>query len=638
MKQDYPLGTGNPEDGCQRVTYSYDTNPVNPTFSQNSYGRLTAVQYGMPASAWYMASSFCASGGWMTYLTVPGTNYATNNFVEMYSYHPAGAVTAKQAALTRTWAPTAGGTVSRGVDVEVDYTYDQAGRPATVAYPMAGAGTPLAPPNGYTPMTLTYGYDTMGRPNALTDVSGATVSGVTVAGLNWPSGTPVNWAQNVQYDYAGRMTLMQYLEGLYPYSGTLIEGSIQQSMTYNVNGQLGTIGFAGGVSGTGIAPPTSMIQYTYSATQNNGQITQAVDTVTFGGETIVYQYDALKRLTSASSTPVYPLGPPAAYTQTFQYDGFGNLTGKTLNGTTTPIGVNAANNRLSSASYDLNGNMTSGSGATLTYDEANRVSSAAEVSGGAEFYGYTADNKRYYKYTSAGTEQLTFYGAHGEKLGVYSLGVNPGTFTLWINPASTNIWFAGKLILESNTPPMMDRLGTNRAGYAEFYPYGDEITSTANDHEKFATYTRDGYTGFDYADQRYYASTYGRFNTPDPHGGSAKVGDPGSQNRYAYVNGDPVNRYDPRGLCGGVPQPNRRFGTDDQGFDDCDEGGDGGDWSCGPGWVTDASLSGPCAGGGWGGGGAGEPARAMVSRINKPKHRMPPLVRSRNRIAGSCLR
>ncbi len=36
MTQYYPTGTANPEDGCQRVTYSYDTNPYNSTFRMNS--------------------------------------------------------------------------------------------------------------------------------------------------------------------------------------------------------------------------------------------------------------------------------------------------------------------------------------------------------------------------------------------------------------------------------------------------------------------------------------------------------------------------------------------------------------------------------------------------------------------------
>jgi RHS repeat-associated protein len=95
---------------------------------------------------------------------------------------------------------------------------------------------------------------------------------------------------------------------------------------------------------------------------------------------------------------------------------------------------------------------------------------------------------------------------------------------------------------------VQDRIGTNRATGARYYPFGDEITSTANDATKFGTYHRDGFTGLDYADQRYYASGYGRFNTPDPYRASAGLGDPGSWNRFAYVGGDPVNRFDPFGL------------------------------------------------------------------------------------------
>ena len=56
-------------------------------------------------------------------------------------------------------------------------------------------------------------------------------------------------------------------------------------------------------------------------------------------------------------------------------------------------------------------------------------------------------------------------------------------------------------------------------------------------------------TGLDYADQRFYASSYGRFNTADPYAGSAGSSDPGSWNRYSYTRGDPVNRIDPGGTC-----------------------------------------------------------------------------------------
>jgi len=177
--------------------------------------------------------------------------------------------------------------------------------------------------------------------------------------------------------------------------------------------------------------------YTYSSTQNNGQITQVVDSVS--GETISYQYDALKRLVSAASTPSSG-STPAAWTQTYQYDGFGNLTAKVLNGTTTSIPVTASTNRLSSASYDANGNMTSGVGASFAFDEANRIVYAAETSGGSEQYGYAPDNKRIYRVKTDGSEEWAFYGARGDKLGVYTL--------IWSTTGPTfsgtgNVWFGG---------------------------------------------------------------------------------------------------------------------------------------------------------------------------------------------------
>jgi len=52
------------------------------------------------------------------------------------------------------------------------------------------------------------------------------------------------------------------------------------------------------------------------------------------------------------------------------------------------------------------------------------------------------------------------------------------------------------------------------------------------------------------AHQRFYASSYGRFNTPDRKGRkAAKKKNPQSWNRYAYALGDPVNRNDPKGTC-----------------------------------------------------------------------------------------
>lgn len=86
-----------------------------------------------------------------------------------------------------------------------------------------------------------------------------------------------------------------------------------------------------------------------------------------------------------------------------------------------------------------------------------------------------------------------------------------------------------------------------------YLPYGTERARVpgspvvGNDRDKFGTYYRDGETGLDYADQRFYASGSGRFLTSDPYQASGGAGDPGSWNRYGYVGGDPVNFNDPTG-------------------------------------------------------------------------------------------
>jgi len=66
---------------------------------------------------------------------------------------------------------------------------------------------------------------------------------------------------------------------------------------------------------------------------------------------------------------------------------------------------------------------------------------------------------------------------------------------------------------------------------------------------KFATYERDSTASAqDYAQQRYYSNVTGRFLSPDPGGiATADPSNPTSWNRYAYVQGDPVNFNDPGG-------------------------------------------------------------------------------------------
>jgi RHS repeat-associated protein len=282
------------------------------------------------------------------------------------------------------------------------------------------------------------------------------------------------------------------------------------------------------------------MEYRYSATQNNGQITQQKNWAT--AEEVTYQYDSLQRLISAVTT-----GPE--WGQSFTYDGFGNRTGAAVTKGTAPTSsmvYDPATNRIVGGSYDANGNMLNVQNATLGYDVENRVSYAI-VSGGWEYYGYAPDNKRIWKQKANGSVELYYYGISGQKMGTYNVTTTVVANTLSILAVDVNVYFGSKVIVSRSGPVIKDRLGSSHTGGSKYFPYGEEQQVTAQDKDKFATYYRDA-SGLDYAQNRYYATTLGRFTSPDPYKASGGPSDPQSWNQYAYVQGDPINYFDPEGL------------------------------------------------------------------------------------------
>ena len=220
------------------------------------------------------------------------------------------------------------------------------------------------------------------------------------------------------------------------------------------------------------------------------------------------------------------------------------------------VTVNATNNRINGYVYDANGNLTSPPGlSSVSYDVENRMMGAALISGGGESYAYGPDNTRVYKKKTDGSEWLYCYGVFGERLGTYPFAKTPsGLYGVYYigAPSDSRVYFAGRLL----TTTLVDRVGSVRLqsfvdpnADSAYYPWGEEYESRLEEQEKFATYFRDGTTALDYARNRYYSSTLGRFVTADPYRNSAGPGDPGSWNRYVYANGDPVNHLDPGGLC-----------------------------------------------------------------------------------------
>jgi RHS repeat-associated protein len=153
----------------------------------------------------------------------------------------------------------------------------------------------------------------------------------------------------------------------------------------------------------------------------------------------------------------------------------------------------------------------------------------------------------------AGTWEFYFYGLNGRKMGTIDCGYATGHLQ-YCMLTGQNTYFAGQLIVENGGTVVTDRLGSVRAnayydsGNIKYLPYGAEQTATTEGVTKFGTYTRDA---AGQAEQRYYNAGMGRFWSPDP--GGMKTAHPAnatSWNRYAYLNGDPVNSSDPSGLDG----------------------------------------------------------------------------------------
>ena len=111
--------------------------------------------------------------------------------------------------------------------------------------------------------------------------------------------------------------------------------------------------------------------------------------------------------------------------------------------------------------------------------------------------------------------------------------------------------------LQSTACFFTDRLGSTRGTYTtdpyyppssttrNYYPFGEEITSTSNDQYKFASTYRDAVwdgsqwvaTGLDYAIKRYYASGMGRFLAV---AGGANASAPQQWNGYSYDPSGPL--------------------------------------------------------------------------------------------------
>ena len=376
------------------------------------------------------------------------------------------------------------------------YAYDGDGRLQDLYYPATMVAYGPIPTGG----RHQYSYDLLGRP----------------LDLKLDSGDPL--VKEAQYNAAGQLTQWKeyHVAGLY------------NTLTRSYDPLRGWINQITAQKTWPGSETVLNLTYSYLA---NGRVSAVTDAVNPGQSVSSYEYDQLNRLTKATATN---------WALEWSYDEFGNRLSQTKvpgsSGTPPEISLSygESTNRITTAgySYDLNGNLTAMPGVSnIGYDVFDRIASITK-SGSTSTAKYDAFGRRIARVMADGTTPVYFYDMGGRLL----TGGGSGLIR----------YFAGHRLGHYT-----DRTGTVRYKLAgtinsHYYPFGEEITSTAGDTYKFAQLYRDADTGLDYAMARYHSSTIGRFLSVDR--GGIDPANPQLWNRYAYSFNDPINYGDPSGL------------------------------------------------------------------------------------------
>jgi RHS repeat-associated protein len=233
-------------------------------------------------------------------------------------------------------------------------------------------------------------------------------------------------------------------------------------------------------------------------------------------------------------------------------------------------------NRISTAGflYDLAGNQTQsvkedGTVSKFQYDAAGRLIKVKNASD-QTIVTYTYGESRERLVTQDGDDNSTnrtYYAwDNGSVIGEYT--DSPTNTLKW---TKNYVFMGGRLLATheqagnaevlqfSHSDQLGTRLVSNPATGTSFeqttLPFGTalESESTGATNRRFTSYDRSASTGMDYAINRFYNSSQGRFTTVDPIKMRATSRmNPQTLNLYAYTANDPINRTDPDGLFWGA--------------------------------------------------------------------------------------
>ena len=359
--------------------------------------------------------------------------------------------------------------------------------------------------------------------------------------------------------------------------------------------------FTSTASGATLGGDTNTTPYSYTLTYAaNSNVATANDTF-IGSWT--YKYDTLDRLIAANSTTAGMVLPSGTYkTQCWTYDSFGNRTGEgeMTSNTACPNPITGANhsswatystaNQLTANSivasfvYDDAGNITNDGINKYIYDLDGRICAVTTVASGGAMtqYVYDSEGRRVAKGTittwpaagqvcaaptsASGFTATAMYlrGEHGDQdtelngsgtwqhTNVFAAGGLTATYDTGTHATLTfnfSDWLGSKRVQTGPTGGVQDKWTSDPFG-AYLRTIGTYADATEH---HFTGKERDSESGNDYFGARYYASSVGRFMSPDPISrSSAHLDNPQRWNEYAYALNNPLINVDVDG----------RFSTD----------------------------------------------------------------------------
>lgn len=380
---------------------------------------------------------------------------------------------------------------------QVSYTYDKVGRPLTIT--QAGK-------------TITREYDSLGRLTHFTDTEGNTLNYAydalgRLTKLTYPDGKIVSYA----YDAASRLT------SVVDWAGRTTQ------YTYDKAGRLVET----------LRPNNTKENRLYDKNSKN-LLVQLTDTA---NEKILidqhYRYNSSGQLTRQQGTPEL-YDEQLAQPIEMSYDADNRLIeyeGQTLD-------------------YDPNSNLINGPFGAYAYDSRNRLLSANDLT-----YQYDPENRRVGVESSEGTshfvynpnavlDQLLVRKGPGSSATYYVYGLG-----LLYQEAENQVQYY-HYDRQGNTLLLTDQTGqvTDQFGYSA---YGELLKKEGSIKTPFLYNGRYGVMTDSnellYMRARYYHPRLHRFLNQDVVLGN--IAEPLSLNRFAYVNGDPINHFDPFGLA-----------------------------------------------------------------------------------------